>query len=299
MTQLKVARNYKDGIFRTMFSDKESLAELYEALSGEKTNADAIELRTIEDVVYATLKNDVAFTVGDKVIVCLEHMSTVNFNLPLRMLSYVSKILEGMSMKRGFYQRKKSPLPRPNFYIFYNGLESRPKQETLCLSDSFSEGEEDPALELKVKVINVNFEMGAELLQKSKKLNLYSRIVSRSRELLSQGLPLEKAMAQVERELQTDEDGQKFFATYGLGGIKMLFEELTEEEYREIITDEAREEGMEKGVKKGRKEGMKKGRQQGREEERREMAINMKKEGIPLETIMKVTGLSQAEVETL
>jgi len=295
MTQLKVARNYKDGIFRTMFSDKESLAELYEALSGEKTNADAIELKTIEDVVYATLKNDLAFTVGDKVILFLEHMSSPCQNLPLRMLSYVSKVLEGMSMKRDLYQRRKLLLPRPHFYIFYNGLEPRPKQETLCLSDSFSKGEEEPALELKVKLINVNLEMGAELLKKSKKLNLYSRIVSRSRELLSQGLSLEKAMAQVERELQADEDGQKFFATYGLGGIKMLFEELTEEEYREIIRDESHEEGMEKGREEGREQGLEQGLKQGR----KEVAASMKKEGIPIETIIKVTGLSQTEIEPL
>ena len=72
-----------------------------------------------------------------------------------------------------------------------------------------------------------------------------------------------------------------------------------------------RQEGMQKGrqegMQKGRQEGMQKGRQEGMQMGRREgtsetlhnLAQNMVAEGLSIETIMRITGLSEKEVQVL
>ena len=71
------------------------------------------------------------------------------------------------------------------------------------------------------------------------------------------------------------------------------------------------QEGMQKGMQKGRQEGMQKGRQEGMQKGRQEgiregaseamhnLARNMLTEGLAIETIMRITGLSEQDVQTL
>ena len=54
-------------------------------------------------------------------------------------------------------------------------------------------------------------------------------------------------------------------------------------------------DGLERGLKEGRKEGLK----EGREQARYEMAVKMKSEGIAVETVSRVTGLSVDEISAL
>lgn len=58
---------------------------------------------------------------------------------------------------------------------------------------------------------------------------------------------------------------------------------------------EGRKEGRKEGLKEGRKEGLK----EGREQARYEMAVKMKSEGIAVETVSRVTGLSVDEISAL
>ena len=56
----KVKRNFKDSLFRLVFHGKEELLSLYNAVNGSSyTNADDLEINTLEDVVYMGMKNDV------------------------------------------------------------------------------------------------------------------------------------------------------------------------------------------------------------------------------------------------
>ena len=57
--------------------------------------------------------------------------------------------------------------------------------------------------------------------------------------------------------------------------------------------------GMEKGIEKGRKEGEQRGVEKGKVEGKREIALQMIKDGLPLDTIFRYTGLSIAEIQGL
>lgn len=99
-----VERNYKDTVFVTVFKEKKCLIELYNAIFD--TNYDEntpLDIVTIKDVLFRTLKNDVAFTLGDCFVVLIEHQSTLSDNLPLRDLlvncGRVKKMLYNSSLK--------------------------------------------------------------------------------------------------------------------------------------------------------------------------------------------------------
>ena len=54
---VKVRRDHKDTLFRMIFSTRESLLSLYNAVNGSSyTNADDLEINTLEDVVYMGMK---------------------------------------------------------------------------------------------------------------------------------------------------------------------------------------------------------------------------------------------------
>ena len=73
--------------------------------------------------------------------------------------------------------------------------------------------------------------------------------------------------------------------------------------YQRSVIKTGREEGREEGLIEGRKEGLIKGRKEGLVEGRKESTIqiaqNMKKEGLSVSMIAKMTGLSEEEVSRL
>ena len=92
MTEAKVNRKYKDTIFRMLFKEKENLLSLYNAVNGTSyVDTDGLEITTLQDAVYMNYKNDVSF-VFDFELNLYEHQSTVNPNMPLRDLIYVTTV---------------------------------------------------------------------------------------------------------------------------------------------------------------------------------------------------------------
>ena len=61
---VKANRKYKDTVFRMLFSDRNNLLSLYNAVNGSNyEDPDALEIVTLENAVYMGMKNDLAFIV--------------------------------------------------------------------------------------------------------------------------------------------------------------------------------------------------------------------------------------------
>lgn len=86
-------------------------------------------------------------------------------------------------MKMRKPRRKKTKLPRPVFFVFYNGTDKMPAETIQKLSDSYVDSEDysNVSLELEVKVININTEAGNKLLEKCQILREYSQFVEQVR----------------------------------------------------------------------------------------------------------------------
>ena len=64
-------------------------------------------------------------------------------------------------------------IPTPRFVVFYNGTEKRAEYEVLKLSDAYEQRLEDPELELKVRMLNINTGNNKELLDQCRLLKEY------------------------------------------------------------------------------------------------------------------------------
>ena len=93
------------------------------------------------------MKNDLSFLIDDRLSL-YEHQSTVNPNMPLRFLFYISDLYSGMTTEENFYGRKALSIPIPCFVIFYNGSEPQPDRKILRLSDLYTVRMKETQLEL-------------------------------------------------------------------------------------------------------------------------------------------------------
>ena len=78
-----VNRTFKSTVFIMLFEDKNNLLELYNAMTGKHyTDPDLLDINTLENAIYMTMKNDISFLVDGRLSL-YEHQSTYNPNLPL------------------------------------------------------------------------------------------------------------------------------------------------------------------------------------------------------------------------
>lgn len=138
----KEQNNYKDTVFRMFFKDKENLLSLYNAVNGtDYKNPEELEITTLENAIYMNMKNDIS-CVMDFFLNLYEHQSTINPNIPLRELFYVSKILQGLIVNKDLYSSRRIYIPIPRFYMFYNGLKEMPPKEAIerAITECIKEG---------------------------------------------------------------------------------------------------------------------------------------------------------------
>ena len=193
MTENKVNRNYKDTVFRMLFQDRENLLSLYNAVNGTAyEDVDGLVITTLQDAVYMNYKNDVSF-VFDFTLSIYEHQSTVNQNMPLRDLIYVSKVLQGQMKDQDIYSSRQIKLPTPKFVVFYNGTDEQPEKQTLRLSDAYEKQLEEVELELTVTVYNINYGHNQKLLEACQTLKEYAQYVAAVREYAKE-MPLAEAV---------------------------------------------------------------------------------------------------------
>lgn len=293
----KLNREYRDSVFRMLFNDKKKLIELYNAVFDTDYGPDTpIDIKTIEDVLFVHMKNDIAFTLDNKFIVLTEHQSTINPNMPVRNLIYLSTILQKMYKKAEFYQTVPLPLPQPEFIVFYNGSRKMPEYQELKLSDSFlGQKKEKYALDLTVKVFNINIKEDEGILARSATLSQYSRLVEKIKTAALDGEVSERIMSLIFKECINEGILPEFLTEHGLEVINMLFKEFTEEEREELYTQSGYKMGLADGLEQGRAEG----ETSGAEKMRFELARKMKARNMDVKVIREITGLSDEELENL
>lgn len=282
MTGKKYNRKYKDSLFRMIFREKENLLSLYNAVNHtDYTNADDLEVVTLENAIYMNIKNDMAFLMCD-FLNMYEHQSTQNPNMPLRDLFYIACEYEKLVDEKSLYRTKAIKIPTPRFIVFYNGTEEAPENQILKLSDLYSIPQEMPELELKVQMLNINYGHNRELMEQCKVLKDYSIYVSKLRAYAA-GMPLEDAVEYTIKECIEKGILDTFLKKYRREAVRMSIFEYDEEAVMKMLQEDAREIGWEQGKREGREvgiqEGRKEGRQEGIQEGRKEGILEGRQEG--------------------
>ena len=289
MAELKVNRKYKDTVFRMLFSDKERLLELYNAVSGKNyNNADELEIVTLENAVYMGMKNDLAFLLNMNIYL-YEHQSTVNPNMPLRDLFYITSEFSELVELKSLYSSALIKLPTPNFVVFYNGDIEIDDVSEYRLSDSYMTRVEEPALELRVTVLNVNHGKNVKLMEQCESLKEYAQYVALVRKYKQETGSLDDGV-KLAIEHCINEGILEDFLRKNRSEVEMtsIFEYNKEEEDRKLY-EAGVEQGMEKGIEQGIEKGVK--------QTKRKVACSLMKENMPLDKIASIIDVGVKELE--
>ena len=241
-----------------IFEDKRKLLELYNAISGKHyEDPELLEINTLENAIYMSMKNDLSFLI-DARLSLYEHQSTYSPNLPLRFLFYLSDMFSGMTMDANLYGTKKVELPAPRFVIFYNGEADQPDRQILKLSDLYTVKEEEPMLDLKVLVLNVNQGHNPELMEACHTLWEYAEYTGRVRKYAREQ-PIAEAVERAITECIQEGILKEFLEKNRREAKNVSIYEYDQEKH---IRQE-REEAWEAGEKAGWEAGEKAGREAG------------------------------------
>lgn len=242
----KAQKKYKDTVFRMLYKDPARALSLYNGMMG--TNYDDVKLlrfNTLENAIYMNVKNDLSFIIFDSLNL-YEQQSTPSVNMPLRDLFYVADILQKKYMDRSIYSNKPVKIPNPHFVVFYNGSDDLPERMELKLSDNFVFPSKDPALELKVTVLNINPGMNEALKEKCSSLKEYMIYVEKVRSYAG-SLPLTEAVERAVDECIEENVLRDFLAEQKSEVVKMSIYEYDEERELKIIREDERYLGKAEG----------------------------------------------------
>ena len=241
--QVYVNREYKDSVFRMLYREKKNLLQLYNALNGTShTDPEKLIVTTLENAIYLGMKNDVSFLLDDRMTL-YEHQSTWNPNLPLRDLLYISRLLEKHvnAGNRSIYSSSLIRIPAPRFVVFYNGQRRVEDHTVLKLSDAFEKPEKDPALELRVRLVNINPGASPELMERCRTLREYSEFVARIRKHIDEEASIQEAVEQAVSECIREGILAEFLRSQRSEVVAMSIFEYDHEVEMKKLTDELRE----------------------------------------------------------
>lgn len=244
---LPVNRIYKDRLYKMIFNDKSELLKLYNAINGTHYDDPAmLTITTLDNAIYMTMENDLSFII-DMRLALYEQQSTVNPNLPLRFLMYITDIYSAYTKDMNIYGSKKVQIPLPSFVIFYNGVKSQPDRTEFLLSELFHPTTDQPALELKAVMLNINKGHNQELMNACHTLRDYSEYVARIR-TYSAEMPLTDAVETAITECIHENILRDFLLKNRAEAKAMSIYEYDEEKTLRMF----REEGYEDGERNGK-----------------------------------------------
>ena len=303
MTEKKdnVTSKFKDNVFCMLYRDKRNLLELYNALNNSAyTNVDDLQVTTLNGGSYMKYKNDASFLLCMSLYM-FEQQSSKNPNMPLRFLHYVSDVFRELFSNSMLHRRSMIKIPVPHFVTFYNGLEKWvDKEGELKLSDMYEIPVDDPELELKVRVININEDV--HILNKCKTLRDYMTFVNKVRfKMGAEGEDVRVAVTEAMDECIEEDILVDFFEQHREEVVEVSIYDYDEEEVRRVLAEEyaqevaqgmaqelvgkATKEAAEKAFAEGEQSGIYKGEHRGEQLKIINQIIKKVKKSKTLETI--------------
>ena len=253
-------KDNKDRLFKFIFGREENRAwtlSLYNAINGSSyTDPEAININTIDDVMYLGMKNDVSFIISETMNI-YEQQSSYNPNMPMRQFIYAGKLYSKRieEKKINIYSSALKKFPTPKLICFYNGEIERPEREVLNLSDAFRKSDEAD-ISARVTMININYGKNKELMSACKALEEYSWLVENIRRNRREGMDLDKAIEKATVSLDNDALLKPFLMGHLAEVKNMCLREYSEEEIKEMFREDGIEVGFERGLEQGIEQGI-------------------------------------------
>ena len=294
-----VTSKFKDNVFCMLYRDKKNLLELYNALNNSAyTNVDDLQVTTLNGGSYMKYKNDASFLLCMSLYM-FEQQSSKNPNMPLRFLHYVSDVFRELFSNSMLHRRSMIKIPVPHFVTFYNGLEKWIEdEEEIRLSDMYEIPTDNPELELKVRVININKDV--HILNKCKTLRDYMTFVNKVRFKMGvEGDDVRIAVTEAMDECIDEDILVDFFEKHREEVFEVSIYDYDEEEVRRVLAEEYAQEYAQKVAKEVSEKAFAEGEQSGRQINLINMVIKKVKKSKTLETIASELEEEEADIKPI
>ena len=285
-------RQYQDRLFKAIFGREEHkdwLLSLYNALYGSSyTDPSAIEINTIEGIIYVTMKNDISFLI-DSQLNLYEQQSSYNPNMPLRGMMYFAELYQKYISKqrKDIYSSALLKIPTPQFIVIYTGSTDLDDVKELKLSDSFEVPDTSGRFEWTATVVNISKGHSLKLLEQCPPLRDYAVYVSRIKGNVAAGMTKEDAVNEAMEYSIEHNLLNGYFLEQKMEVLHMSLTEFDQEEYDRNRFNDGKEAGIAIGIAEGeRKNAL-------------QNARNFKYKNIPVDIIAECTGLSIEQVNAL
>ena len=291
-TREATGHNFKSFFFADLFNNEKRAIELFNLFESENLPENTKVVLCNEELSQLlALRNDLAFVIEDKFIIVSEHQSTLNKNMPLRILQYFTNILYTIALGEGsVYDPELIKLPTPKFYVAYNG-QGDPGKTVLRLSDAYIDKSKGFSLEVEAQIFDIRYERfsGSEqdkifAPEKHSSVLGYSFLVHEIHRNLSNGINRDQAIKLAVGQCLQEHILTEYLEKTGLEVVlKMLnyeYNHADELNFRE-------QKGIEKGIEKGA------------EKKSKEVARKMLNKGMDVHLISQLIELSEVEIEKL
>lgn len=277
---MQINRKYQDSFFRSLFKMPKYRRAVYLLMHPEDTDVSDTEFENIEleNIFTIDMYNDVCFLVRGRLIVLMEHQSTLNHNMPMRVLLYVveeyKKLLSMEKYKGAVHGTELVQFPKPEFYMVYTGKGDCP--EHIKLSDAF--GGSKSSLELEITVYKEN---NAEGIIKE-----FISLISLIKTTVANGATMEEAVRTAIKAYRIGYEISDYFDgredVYEMLGEALTLEEmldLRDEANAKVITQRVMEQDICKAFKMMKSVGI---------DGESAMQAIMKEYNIPLQKVMDI-----------
>ncbi len=246
-----INEQYKDATIKLFLkSDERRIIRLINYIRGTNYPEDTkLSENTLETPVYMEAHNDLSFCYDNELnLILIEHQSTINENMPVRMLMYLGRVYEKLTKSNKIYATRRISLPAPHCIVLYNGTAACPEVTTMKLSDAF--GAQNQEVELFVRMYNINYDETdmPEILDKNPDLKEYSLFIHKAREYRMSGCETEEAVTKAIQEFRNTETMGPFLDENASEVLNMLMTEWDTNEFGKVQREEGRAEGRAEGI---------------------------------------------------
>ena len=228
----------RDTVFCRFIGTESNLLEIFNAIRKTRyTDASKVMITTLAGSFYSNIKNDISFMLDALIMMLIEHQTTLNPNMPVRLLGYVDELFKRYiePEKRKIYSTELIKLPAPEFYVFYDGEDTSFEHKELRLSDAFKTPSDK--LELVVHVYNLATGKNEDLKKICRPLREYSIFSNHYKLLRKQGLDIDEAVRDTIRYC-IDNDVMKNYLLHNESEVIDMFGfEWNEKEEREALIE--------------------------------------------------------------
>ena len=183
-------------------------------------------------------------------------------------------------------------IPKPRFFVFYNGKDDMPDLFKMRLSEAFISPDDSGDFEWSATVVNINEDKLNGIHKNCESLYDYARFVAKVRECSKGVSPTTESVTQAVNWATKERLLDGFFERQKAEVIGMILTEFDMEQFKRDM----REDGYDEGHQQGMQEGLAEGAQQ----KAVEAAVNLlKMNKLSPEEIAQAQGLPLEQVQEL